>query len=187
MSSSNSREPARDVAFDKEGDPKSPLELVRGREMPALYIVDEAMRVVFSTAPERPAAAADLPDELMPIVGRLREDLAAGVENSAIGVISPTELVRLQRLDGRDGTPHYAVFRERFATRNSVDKAVSQFKLSSREAEVLDGLLSGDATSDIAARLGIGETTVLEHVRNIGRKMNVTKRSAIVALVFSLR
>jgi len=155
--------------------------------MPALYIVDEAMRVVFSTAPESAATATDLPDELRPIVGRLRQDLAAGAENGTIGVISPTELVRLQRLDGRDGSPHYAIFRERFATRNSVDKAVAQFKLSGREAEVLDGLLRGDATSEIAARLGIGATTVLEHVRNIGRKMNVTKRSAIVALVFGLR
>jgi DNA-binding NarL/FixJ family response regulator len=129
----------------------------------------------------------ELPGDLAAIVRRLCDDLAGAAETSTIGVASPTQLVRLQRLDGRDGAIHFAVFLERFATRNSLHKAVRRFKLSAREAEVLDGLLRGEATTDIAAALGIGATTVLEHVRNIGHKMKVSKRSAIVALVVGLR
>ena len=176
-----------DIDLGGGAENESALDVVRDREMRGLYIVDDAMRVVFSSNPRSPGELCDLPRELGAIVDRLRQQLLAAKEQSGVGVVTPTELVRVQRLEARNGAAHYAVFLERFATRNSVQKAVERFKLSAREAEVLEGLVRGDATKEIAAGLGICATTVLEHVRNIGTKMKVTKRSAIVALVFALR
>jgi DNA-binding NarL/FixJ family response regulator len=52
--------------------------------------------------------------------------------------------------------------------------------LTSREAAVRDALLEGKPNKVIARELGISESTVKIHIRNIMRKMNVSNRTQIV-------
>jgi DNA-binding NarL/FixJ family response regulator len=163
------------------------LEVARGRSAPTFFILDDALTVTFASAQDHGSARPELPAEIRATVARLRESMNSSGETSAVAVSSPSEVVRVQRLDAKDGRPHYAVFFERFAVRNSVHKAAARFKLSSRETEVLEGLMRGESTNEIAARLYVAPTTVQEHIRKIGRKTNVTKRSEIVATVFDLR
>jgi DNA-binding CsgD family transcriptional regulator len=162
------------------------LELARSREAPPFYVVDDQLEIVFRTVGHEGVAA--LPEPVASVAHRLRAKLAAEPHtSSAVGMVSPTEIVRLLRLDAYGGAYHYAVFLERFAARNSVDRAVARFGLSPREGEVLDALMRGESTNEMSARLGISGTTVQEHIRKIGRKTNVTKRSEIVAMVIELR
>lgn len=171
-------------------DPKpeaSALELARSREAPRFFVVDDDLRIVFHTASNVPSNGAAMPGAVESAVRQLMRELRASEETSAVAILSATQIVRLLRLEAPDGANRYAVLLERFAARSSVAKAVIRFGLSARETEVLDGLMRGESTNAIARRLGIAATTVQEHIRNIGHKTHVTKRSAIVATVFGLR
>ncbi|MBV8368911.1 MAG: hypothetical protein JO036_08335 [Candidatus Eremiobacteraeota bacterium] len=168
----------------RQGD--DPLELARVRQTPKFYVVDDDLRVVFRTADDTAGDGGPLPEALAPLVRRLKHRLAESGESTAVAILSLTQVVRVLRLDAAGSLNHYAVLLEKFAVRNSVAKAAERFKLSARETEVLEGLLGGESTNEIARRLGIGATTVQEHIRKIGRKTKVTKRSAIVATVFGL-
>lgn len=171
-----------------KGEPadRATLELARSREAPPFYVVDDQLEIVFRTLGHEGTVA--LPAPVATVARRLRAKLAAEPhEASAVGMVSPTEIVRLLRLDAHGDANHYAVFLERFAARNSVDRAVARFGLSPREGEVLDALMRGESTNEMSRRLGISGTTVQEHIRKIGRKTSVTKRSEIVAMVIELR
>lgn len=176
--------PVRKIDVRARGD--DPLQVARARGTPHFYVVGEDLRVIFHTAAADPSDELALPPGVEPVVRGLKADLDESREVSAIGVIAENEVVRLLRLDG-DGEPHYAVFLERFAVRNSVENAAARFGLSARETDVLKGLMRGESTNEVARRLGIGATTVQEHIRKIGRKTHVTRRSEIVATVFGLR
>ncbi len=82
-----------------------------------------------------------------------------------------------------DDGSRYAMFLEPYHARDLVRTAVQLYHLSARESAVLDHMLHGATTVAIAAELGIEQTTVLQHIKNIGLKVGVTKRSAIVAAV----
>jgi DNA-binding CsgD family transcriptional regulator len=171
-----------------KGEPtdNATLELARSREAPPFYVVDDQLEIVFRTLGHEGTVA--LPEPIAAVARRLRAKLSAEPHQaSAVGMVSPTEIVRLLRLDAYGGAHHYAVLLERFAARNSVDRAVARFGLSPREGEVLDALMRGESTNEMSRRLGISGTTVQEHIRKIGRKTNVTKRSEIVAMVIELR
>ena len=165
---------------------RSPLELARGRQAPSFYVIDDELNVIFRTATAN-GEAEGLPAGAAAVIRRLMQVLGSSGEPSAVGIVSATKLVRLLRMESQDVQEHFAVFIERFAARNSLQQAASRFSLSRRETDVLEGLMRGESTDEIARRLGIGATTVHEHIRKIGRKTDVTKRSAIVATVFGFR
>jgi DNA-binding CsgD family transcriptional regulator len=162
------------------------LDVARTRRPPSFFIVDASLRVCFTSAPAAGEPGDDVPDDLRVTLSRLLAEMETSGDAAAFAMSSATELIRVQRLEGRNAQHHYAVFRERFAVRNSVQNAAERFGLSRRETDVLEGLMRGEGTSEIAGRLNVAPTTVQEHVRNIGRKANVSKRSAIVALVIGL-
>ena len=107
-------------------------------------------------------------------------------EEVVLGLAAPGEVIRLLRLSG-EGRACYALFIERLATRSPVDAACERYELSDREREVLPHLLRGASTGEIAGELMIAESTVATHVRNIGAKMNASKRKEIVAAVLGGR
>lgn len=177
----------RSLMSEVRGIDDNPLDLARSREVPAFFVVDEDLRVLYQPTAQTQTMDDTLPDSVASVVRQLLPELAGSREASAVGVVSPTQIVRLLRLEGEGAATHYAVLLERFAARASVAKAAAQYGLSKREAEVLGGLLRGESTNDLAARLDVAATTIQEHIRNIGHKTNVTKRSEIVATVFGLR
>jgi DNA-binding NarL/FixJ family response regulator len=165
--------------------PESALDVARRREAPSFFVVDEMLRVIFHTATAN--STTTLPASVVATVRHLMDELTASSEPSAVAILSASEIVRLLRLEAADGANRFAVLVERFAVRSSVAKAAERYALSTRETEVLEGLMRGESTNEIAHRLGIAATTVQEHIRKVGDKTNVTKRSAIVATVFGLR
>lgn len=56
--------------------------------------------------------------------------------------------------------------------------------LSQREREVLSLIARGQSSQEIAAELHIGEATVRTHVYRIRRKLNVPRRTHLVALAY---
>jgi len=107
-------------------------------------------------------------------------------EDMILGLTESGELIRLVRLDGKE-RPHHALFLEPVATRSPVDEAAQRFGLSERECEILYHILRGASTTEIAEQLVIADCTVATHVRNIGAKMNASKRKEIVASVLGGR
>ncbi|HEY3671105.1 MAG TPA: LuxR C-terminal-related transcriptional regulator [Acidimicrobiia bacterium] len=56
-------------------------------------------------------------------------------------------------------------------------------RLTTREAEILEGLLDGDNTKVLAARLGVSQATARTHVQSVLSKLGVHSRLEAVALV----
>ena len=56
-------------------------------------------------------------------------------------------------------------------------------QLTARESEILDGLLDGENTKILAARLGVSQATARTHVQSVLSKLGVHSRLEAVALV----
>jgi DNA-binding CsgD family transcriptional regulator len=155
------------------------LSIVARRRAPRVYVVDASGEVVLQGLDSAP---------LPPAVRRTAVDLLAdaGDDEVIVGLSGDDRLVRLVRLSG-DAGAHYALFVEPLASRSPVAAAEQRYALSAREAEILEHVLRGASTSAIAESLIIAESTVATHVRNIGAKMNASKRKEIVAAVLCAR
>jgi DNA-binding CsgD family transcriptional regulator len=60
------------------------------------------------------------------------------------------------------------------------------FRLSKREIDVLDALMSGDTDKEIAAKLAISVETVRAYLKSIRAKLGAKTRTAIVSIVHGL-
>ena len=83
---------------------------------------------------------------------------------------------------GDTGPSHMMVLVERIIKKHEVDleKARKEFKLSKREAEVLNHLCQGANNKEISDRLYICEYTVKDHIKMLMRKMGVSSRNEIL-------
>ncbi len=78
-----------------------------------------------------------------------------------------------------------------FAGRGSMDSqqksmirsALGDLGLTRRESQILEMLIAGDGTSDLARGLRIQPATVATHLRSIFSKLNVRRRSQLVTMV----
>ena len=83
------------------------------------------------------------------------------------------------------GDTHYVVFAEDTASaEQSPNPSVAQI-LTRRELQVALLIAEGMADKQIARRLGISGHTVREHLRRACAKMNTSKRSALVAMLYN--
>lgn len=62
-----------------------------------------------------------------------------------------------------------------------IDKYNSNFKLSKRELQVIEGLLDGLPLKIISKKLDISERTVKFHCNNIYKKINVKNRVELIS------
>ena len=60
------------------------------------------------------------------------------------------------------------------------DQAIPVPSLTGRETDILWGIAKGLTYADIADRLGISRNTVLTHIKNIYRKLEVNSRGEAV-------
>jgi DNA-binding NarL/FixJ family response regulator len=149
------------------------------RRAPCVYVMDATGDVLLRGAAERSLSFETRRTVMKLLAGHPRDEVVLG--------LSPTgELVRLMPLKGEE-RPCYALFVEAKASRTPVDAACERYGLSDRERDVLPHVLRGASTRDIALDLMIAESTVATHVRNIGAKMNASKRKEIVAAVLGGR
>ncbi len=169
------------------------LEKVRRRAMPGLYVIDDRLRVVLASPSldseavaqhlDAPRSAMHLPPQIESTVRRL---LAANDVHRThlIAIIPPLLVVRVTPLVGDAGN-HIAVFIERFESRDMLRGARERYMLSPREIHVVELLVVGNSTAEIASTLCIAETTVQDHVKNLARKTGARNRAEIVARVLS--
>lgn len=68
-----------------------------------------------------------------------------------------------------------------------VEKAKGLFRLSKRELDVLNALISGGTDKEIAAKLGVGVETVRAYLKSIRAKLGAKTRTAIVSIVHGLQ
>jgi len=146
------------------------------------------------------AAAAQLgtTDPDLPVVmltlSTLESDLFEAVRVGAVGFLnkslSPDALVRTLRgfrrgesLPMSPAMAHtlFAVFRRGDWAANQPRTEPADFKLTSRESEVLDRIAHGARDREIAAHLTVTESTVKKHVQNILRKLHARNRTEAVA------
>ena len=80
---------------------------------------------------------------------------------------------------------------ERTAQQTQRETELAEFRnrisgLSSREKDVLEGLVAGKANKIIAYELNMRESTVKVHVRNIMKKLHATNRTEVAYLASRL-
>jgi DNA-binding CsgD family transcriptional regulator len=92
---------------------------------------------------------------------------------------SGDRLIRIMRMRGSLGG--FVVLVEALRRRRPSADATLRYRLSAREGEVLECLLRGMPGAAVAESLGISEATVQSHIRNIGLKMQCSRRAEIVA------
>ena len=158
------------------------LDIVRARKPLDFYIVDDQLHVHLRRGDNTAAGADRLPPD---IHRAARELLDSGPSDTAVAPVRRDLALRMLRVHSGAGK-RYALFLEPYHGRDFVLAAVKRYVLTLREGTVLDLILRGTSTGDIAQRLGITEGTVHQHVKNLGAKIGVTKRNAIVATVLGL-
>jgi DNA-binding NarL/FixJ family response regulator len=149
----------------------------------------EGLQVVNEIVSKVPSAAVIL------LTSRLdEEEFMAAVRAGASGYLAnsldPERLPHVVRgaLRGEPAVPRRFVSRllEELRTRErrrSVVLAGSRVALTAREWEVVDLLLDAASTSDIAGKLGVAPVTVRRHLGSVERKLGVSTRAEVVALL----
>lgn len=176
--------PVGNIAARRSSDGLEPdlLDVVRARKPLEFYIVDAELLVLFRRGETMAGSADRIPDDIHRAARALLDS-----EPGETGVIPVRRDLALRMLRVHNGkATRFALFLEPYQARDFVLAAVKRYTLTLREGTVLDLVLRGTSTSDIAERLNITEGTVHQHVKNIGAKVGVTKRNAIVATILGL-
>jgi hypothetical protein len=121
--------------MDAENGADTPEDILQLREAPQLFVVDESLAVLYSSAaPSLPASAS--------LSGALRD----AVEGYRAGVrfrIFEDWIVRVEPLAGRDGSASYAVLFQRFSAADMLAAARARFGLSDAEAKAFAAVVRG--------------------------------------------
>jgi len=175
-------------------DAESALEAaVRDRPDVCLLGLDlngQGLRVVHEIATRVPSAAVILLTNSLD-----EEEFMAAVRAGASGYLTqsldPKRLPYVVRgaLRGEPAVPRRFVsrlldeLRTRERRRSVVLAGKGRIALTAREWEVAEMLLRAASTSDIAAKLGVAPVTVRRHVGSVERKLGVSTRAEVVALL----
>jgi len=152
----------------------------------------QSLRVVNEIVSKVPSAAVIL------LTDRLdEEEFMAAVRAGASGYLTqsldPKRLpyVVAGALRGEPAVPRKFVSRlldelkTRERRRSVVVDGRGRVALTTREWEVVDLLLRSASTSEIAAQLGVAPVTVRRHLGSVERKLGVSTRAEVVALLTS--
>ncbi|MEO7039638.1 MAG: helix-turn-helix transcriptional regulator [Candidatus Elarobacter sp.] len=152
--------------------------LAARRRSPSVYVIDGDGEIVL-----RGASMSSISDDGHQVARRLLA-AARDEDEMQLGLSQADGVLRVVPLVGAAGA-HCVLFVERIAQRDPLAAAVVRYNLTARERDVLELLLRGASTSEMASELAIAETTIITHIRNIGCKTNATKRREIVATVLA--
>lgn len=160
-------------------DAERALALLQLRGTPQFFIADPRSAVTY--------CSSELTDT--PLLARSKRVFEIMLERGG-----PIDTLTFERLDANSmlrvvpliggNADCYAVFIEPVKSRNSVEAAIKRYDVSRREAEVLELLVAGMTTPQMADRLSISEGTVGDHVKSLFRKTSTNKRSELVARIF---
>jgi len=155
-------------------------ELLRQRRGPVVYILDEGGDVVM-TAPGDPP----LPEEARHVVDAvlLEADAGPGEIRPAFRLDAGLS-IRVQPVGGTLGR-FTVVLIELFRLRDHLAAGRKRYALTQREAEVLQGVMRGTRTADIAAELGIAASTVAGHIQSIMSKTSTRSRAEMLGRILA--
>lgn len=71
-------------------------------------------------------------------------------------------------------------------TASAVDQLALAYRLTKRESAIVNTLLTGLSNKEIAARCGITEQTVKDHLKNVYAKVGVHQRAALLSRLLDL-
>lgn len=182
--------------------------IVRRRRRPLLLVIDEDGELLFSSVPEQaPAAEHRLLGQALAEAKSLfsssisldpgRNSAAAGTGGDGDGQRSllvsldneffSLRVVPLHGTGDDQGIEQYAALVEPIVEplTEGVDFSLirRKFRLSNREGDVLEALMSGRKDKEIAQSVGLTTGTVRSYLKSIRAKLGVTTRTAIVNLV----
>lgn len=189
-------------------------EILRRRNRPILFIVDGSGELFYSCLPEdgpseerfSPTITSELIDKAL---DEVRELILLGSKpirkvTRQIIIDKPGEKcalvvldnqfwsIRIFNLDGgvADVESKYAALIEPIGDPQSggldLKKAKGLFRLSKREADVVEELVAGGTDKEIAQKLGISVETVRAYLKSVRAKLGVSTRTAIVSAVHNL-
>lgn len=189
-------------------------DILRRRHRPMLFILDPFGDVIYSCRPDKelpgdrfePAITTELIDKALDearslINGESDADrqVARQViiekpgEKCALVVLDKKFFsIRVFKLDGNsiDVESRLAVLVEPIGNPESggidLQKVKGLFRLSNRETDVVEELVSGSTDKQIAQRLGISVETVRAYLKSVRAKLGVSTRTAIVSAVHNL-
>ena len=150
----------------------------REAELGALLQEVAALRRVFKDVPLVVMSDAEEGDSAETIRETLRNGARGYIPTRTTGIDVAVEAIRLVRVGGT-----FAPFDQLLLSRPSDAAAAPpleappDYDLTARQLAVLSHLRQGKANKIIAYELGMSESTVKVHVRNIMRKMGVTNRT----------
>jgi DNA-binding CsgD family transcriptional regulator len=160
-------------------DAERALALLQLRSTPQFFIADPHSAITYCSS------------ELIgtPLLARSKRvfeivlERGGPIDNLTFERLDANSMLRVVPLIGGNADC-YAVFIEPVKSRNSVEAAIKRYDVSPREAEVLELLVAGMTTPQIANRLSISEGTVGDHVKSLFRKTRTNKRSELVGRIF---
>lgn len=190
-------------------------EILRRRQRPMLFIMDQLGDLVYSCQPDE-----NVPDDrFAPVITR---DLIEHAIKEARGLLNGSEpiansvvrqvvinkpgektalvvignqfwCIRAFELDSDivEASSRYAVLVDPIGAPQSgsldLKKVKGLFKLTKRESEVVEELVSGSTDKQIARQIGISVETVRAYLKSVRAKLGVSTRTAIVSTVHNLR
>lgn len=155
------------------------LEIAQRRGAPQFFIVERSGTIRFCSLG---LTGSSLLQRSWPLVESLFRRHSLIVEE-AIERLDENFMLRIVPLSG-EAIDTYAVFVEPVNGRNAIERAVRRYNISKRESDVLELLVNGLTTGQIAQRLCISDATVGDHVKSLFRKTKANKRSELVSRVF---
>lgn len=212
MAAEESRLAERNIAEpETEGTQRDVVltSILRKRRRPILLVIDEDGDLVYSSVPESAAAAEHrlLGQAVVEAKSLFQQqflgDPGLGLRNgSRLVVDGPEQRSTLVALGheffslrvmplhaaGDDQSPEQFAalvepIVEPLADRVDFDLIKVKYRLSNREIDVLESLMSGRKDKEIAQSVGLTAGTVRSYLKSIRAKLGVTTRTAIVNLV----
>ena len=190
-------------------------DILRRRHRPMLFVMDEGGDVIYSCQPDdnvpddrfSPVITPELIEQAIEEARNLmngEQEIANSVvrqvvinkpgEKCALVVIcNQFWCIRAFELAGgiANGDSLYAVLVDPISAPQSggldLQKVKGLFKLTKREAEVVEELVSGSTDKQIARELSISVETVRAYLKSVRAKLGVSTRTAIVSAVHNLR
>ena len=190
-------------------------DILRRRNRPLLFIIDKFGELLFSCRPDEtppddrfvPLITPKLIENalkearnLMRADGKSVTDVLRQViinkphEKCALIVLeNQFWCLRVFELDGSviELDQRYAALVEAIGNPQTggvdLQKVKGLFRLSNREADVVEELVSGSTDKEIASQLGISVETVRAYLKSVRAKLGVSTRTAIVSVVHNLR
>lgn len=163
----------------------------RRNSAPVMFVIDAHLRPVLAEEPavdDSPLHALYRPHDghtpplLAETLAQLVRELDSAPPGAAVTRALPFAFVRLARLAG-GSAPFFLVSVEPARRRSTILRAMTRYRLSRREGQVLSEVLRGSSSTEIGESLSISGSTATFHLKQLLRKTSSRNRTELTARV----